>query len=116
MTPWGSRSADRLSNRQELVIMRCHDLSYLEKCINLLNYFNFSAGDIRCLSPAGGRGLLRHFVIGLFTAEKSKKEGEAEELSVGDGILSHIVSNAVPSALAGLTSGFGMDPGVPPRL
>ena len=44
------------------------------------------------------------------------KRGCVREKSVGGGILSHIVSNAVPSALAGLTAGFGMMPGVPPRL
>jgi hypothetical protein len=31
-------------------------------------------------------------------------------------LLSHTVSRAVPSALEGLTSGFGMGPGVPPPL
>jgi hypothetical protein len=31
-------------------------------------------------------------------------------------LLSHTVARAVPSALEGLTSGFGMDPGVPPPL
>jgi hypothetical protein len=35
---------------------------------------------------------------------------------VGSGLLSHTVASAVPSALAGLTSGFGMGPGVPLRL
>jgi len=35
---------------------------------------------------------------------------------VGGGLLSHVVTNAVPSALAGLTAGFGMEPGVPPQL
>jgi hypothetical protein len=30
----------------------------------------------------------------------------------GGVLLSHILSGAVPSALAGLTSGFGMGPGV----
>ena len=33
---------------------------------------------------------------------------------VRDVLLSHAVSRAVPSALEGLTSGFGMEPGVPP--
>jgi hypothetical protein len=32
----------------------------------------------------------------------------------GDVLLSHVVSRAVPSALKGLTSGFGMEPGVSP--
>ena len=39
-----------------------------------------------------------------------KKEG------VGNGILSHPVTRAVPSALVSLTAGFGMGPGVPSRL
>jgi len=30
----------------------------------------------------------------------------------GDVLVSHTVPRAVPSALKGLTSGFGMDPGV----
>ena len=34
--------------------------------------------------------------------------------SLGSDLLSHSVSGAVPSALEGLTSGFGMGPGVPP--
>jgi hypothetical protein len=34
--------------------------------------------------------------------------------SLGSDLLSHSVSRAVPSALEGLTSGFGMGPGVPP--
>jgi hypothetical protein len=35
---------------------------------------------------------------------------------VGSGLLSHAASSTVPSALVGLTSGFGMGPGVPPQL
>jgi hypothetical protein len=35
---------------------------------------------------------------------------------LGDDLLSHPVSRAVPSALEGLTSGFGMGPGVTPPL
>ncbi|SVC07786.1 uncharacterized protein METZ01_LOCUS260640 [marine metagenome] len=34
----------------------------------------------------------------------------------GNDLLSRAVSSQVPSALAGLTSGFGMGPGVPPLL
>ena len=33
---------------------------------------------------------------------------------VGGVLLSHTLSSAVPSALEGLASGFGMGPGVPP--
>lgn len=43
--------------------------------------------------------------------------GEGKSVNqVGSGLLSHTVSRAVPSALAGLTTGFGMGPGVPPQL
>jgi hypothetical protein len=35
---------------------------------------------------------------------------------VGGDLLSHTVSSAVPSVLVGLTTGFGMGPGVPPQL
>src|SRR5215213_10198663 len=35
---------------------------------------------------------------------------------VGNRVLFHPVSRAVPSALVGLTTGFGMGPGVPPPL
>ena len=37
-----------------------------------------------------------------------------EVLLSGDVLVSHAVSRAVPSALKGLTSGFGMEPGVSP--
>jgi hypothetical protein len=40
----------------------------------------------------------------------------ANEKSLGDGLLSQAVAGQVPSALAGLTTGFGMGPGVPPPL
>ena len=33
---------------------------------------------------------------------------------VGGDLLSHTLASAVPSALEGLASGFGMGPGVPP--
>ena len=35
---------------------------------------------------------------------------------VGNGLLSHIVTHALPSTLVGLTAGFEMEPGVPPPL
>ena len=35
-------------------------------------------------------------------------------LNVGGDLLSHTLTSAVPSALEGLASGFGMGPGVPP--
>ncbi|MDT7582305.1 MAG: hypothetical protein QOK35_3616, partial [Pseudonocardiales bacterium] len=34
-------------------------------------------------------------------------------LNVGGDLLSHTLTSAVPSALEGLASGFGMGPGVP---
>jgi hypothetical protein len=34
----------------------------------------------------------------------------------GGVLLSHTVTSAVPSALKGLASGFGMEPGVSPSL
>ena len=40
---------------------------------------------------------------------KGPREGMA-----GDGLLSHALSGVVPSALQGLTAGFGMGPGVAP--
>lgn len=51
--------------------------------------------------------------------EKQKHLGVAHEMGhpevcymSGDVLVSHMVSHAVPSALRGLTSGFGMEPGV----
>ena len=40
---------------------------------------------------------------------------DLEKLS-GCVLLSHTVTSAVPSALKGLASGFGMEPGVSPSL
>ena|SRR5688572_27548278 len=40
--------------------------------------------------------------------------GAFRVVNCGDVLLSHTVSRAVPSALKGLTSGFGMGPGVSP--
>ncbi len=39
---------------------------------------------------------------------------ENKKSEVGNDLLSHAVPRAVPSALVGLTAGFGMGPGVPP--
>ena len=47
--------------------------------------------------------------------EPIKKTGE-EKGEVGNDLLSHAVARILPSALAGLTAGFGMGPGVPPPL
>ena len=41
--------------------------------------------------------------------------GHRERMS-GSDLLSHTVTSAVPSALRGLASGFGMGPGVSPSL
>src|SRR5690606_21668106 len=40
--------------------------------------------------------------------------GAHNTLNVGGDLLSHTPTSAVPSALEGLASGFGMGPGVPP--
>ncbi len=42
--------------------------------------------------------------------------GNKRRVFVGDGLLSHTVTHALPSTLVGLTAGFEMDPGVPPPL
>ena len=48
---------------------------------------------------------------------KKKAEGRGRRQDeVGNGVLSHTVTSAVPSALVSLTAGFGMGPGVPSRL
>src|SRR3954447_8840721 len=47
---------------------------------------------------------------------KSRPEGRLLRRCPGDDLLSHPVARAVPSALEGLTSGFGMGPGVSPPL
>ena len=45
---------------------------------------------------------------------KGRPKAASHESMFGDVLLSHVVSRAVPSALKGLTSGFGMEPGVSP--
>src|SRR4051812_41966643 len=40
--------------------------------------------------------------------------GPTLRFDVGGDLLSHTLTSAVPSALVGLASGFGMGPGVPP--
>ena len=42
--------------------------------------------------------------------------GGPYEVMSGDVLLSHDLPVAVPSALKGLTSGFGMEPGISPSL
>ena len=46
-------------------------------------------------------------------AKARTPEGPREGMA-GDGLLSHALSGVVPSALQGLTAGFGMGPGVAP--
>ena len=48
--------------------------------------------------------------------KKRDRGGGEKKEGVGNGILSHTVTSAVPSALVSLTAGFGMGPGVPSRL
>ena len=43
------------------------------------------------------------------------KEG-GEGICVGNDLLSHVATHILPSALADLTAGFEMEPGVPPLL
>ncbi len=50
-----------------------------------------------------------------FPLLKSFSEAQIKR-SLGSDLLSRPVSRAVPSALEGLTSGFGMEPGVSPPL
>jgi hypothetical protein len=47
---------------------------------------------------------------------ESKRTGPLRKVCSGGVLLSHEASLAVPSALKGLTSGFGMGPGVSPSL
>ena len=48
--------------------------------------------------------------------ENKKREGVKGKEGVGNDLLSHAVAHILPSALAGLTTGFEMGPGVPPPL
>jgi hypothetical protein len=67
------------------------------------------------LSPCGGeseRGR-RTFSSTHRCPKRRHRYGEEGKRFRGD-LLSHTVARAVPSALEGLTSGFGMGPGVPP--
>jgi hypothetical protein len=45
-----------------------------------------------------------------------REDGPFAESMSGCVLLSHTVTSAVPSALKGLASGFGMEPGVSPSL
>ena len=54
----------------------------------------------------------------VFPATKKPRfqAGLLGKFSPGDDLLSHDLNTAVSSAMKGLTSGFGMEPGVPPSL
>ena len=59
--------------------------------------------------------------MGVQKSVRATPEGGPYESMSGDVLLSHKFPLAVPSALKGLTSGFGMEPGVslslwPPKL
>ena len=45
-----------------------------------------------------------------------RRQGPTMMFDVGGDLLSHTLTSAVPSALEGLASWFGMGPGVPPPL
>ena len=49
-------------------------------------------------------------ILALHSTQKENRK------PLGNDLLSRAVSSQVPSALAGLTSGFGMGPGVAPLL
>ena len=68
--------------------------------------------------PAAERGTLgRALVTPALGKQEGRPRGPAFLLMVRGGVLlSHEASLAVPSALEGLTSGFGMGPGVSPSL
>jgi len=58
-----------------------------------------------------------HSLMIAWEANGNRKEGgNTGEGGVGNGVRSHPVTRAVPSALVSLTAGFGMGPGVPSRL
>ena len=52
----------------------------------------------------------------LLKRKKAARVSRLPQENLGTDLLSHARWNAVPSALAGLTSGFGMGPGVTPPL
>ncbi len=56
-----------------------------------------------------------YLVITIVTQGRKHSKGKEKGL-IGDDLRSQRVAPQVPSALAGLTTGFGMGPGVPPPL
>ena len=60
---------------------------------------------------------IMHIDMDAFFASIEQRDKLANKKSpLGNGLLSQRVAPQVPSALAGLTAGFGMGPGVPPPL
>jgi hypothetical protein len=57
-----------------------------------------------------------NFVVELINAKSPSLARRALAFDLGGVLLSHAVSRAVPSALKGLTSVFGMGTGVSPSL
>jgi uncharacterized membrane protein len=57
-----------------------------------------------------------NFVVELINAKSPSLARRALPFDLGGDLLSHAVSRAVPSALKGLTSVFGMGTGVSPSL
>jgi hypothetical protein len=57
-----------------------------------------------------------NFVLELINAKSPSLTRRALPFDLGGDLLSHAVSRAVPSALKGLTSVFGMGTGVSPSL
>jgi hypothetical protein len=55
-------------------------------------------------------------MTGLLIPDSRKVKNQESVIYSGDDLLSHIVANAVPSALEGLTAVFGMGTGVTPPL
>src|SRR5690625_2771694 len=86
----------------------------------------FVAGYIRIDLGTGNRPLgpitlVFHQDLLSHRLSDNKKAGHpkgwpAVNFMSGGDLLSHVVSHAVPSALKGLASGFGMEPGVSPSL
>ena len=67
--------------------------------------------------PGATASLLPSFPPSLVPTQKRSpgiKDSRASEEKAGDGLLSHHLAMAVPSALQGLTAVFGMGTGVAP--
>jgi hypothetical protein len=67
-------------------------------------------------SPDGNRGLLRASIFWGNKKSPSSNQRRRALKNPGGVLLSHTVAHAVPSALEGLTSVFGMGTGVTPPL